>query len=85
MRGCISIIELLKFTIFCPFWASLGEALFEKSCDQDAIRRTKTHNCIGREKFQGDAAGGSKLIEQTLQASKSSSFTIGGTARKYFH
>ena len=33
----------------------------------DAIKRTKTHNCVGTEKFQGDAAGGSKLIEQTLR------------------
>ena len=37
---------------------------------QDTIRRTKTHNCVGTEKFQGDAAGGSKLIEQTLLESE---------------
>ena len=50
MRGSISIIEWLPFRFF---WASLG-----KVCHRDAIERTKTHNCVGIEKFQGDPAGG---------------------------
>ena len=45
MRGSISITEWLQFRFF---WASLGEA-----CHCDAIERTKTHKCIGIEKFQG--------------------------------
>ena len=65
MRGCVSIIELLQFTIVSSCWASLGKALIQKACHQDVIKRTKIHNCVGTEKFQGDAAGGSKLIEQT--------------------
>ena len=67
MRGCISIIELLQFTIVSSFWASSGEALILQVCHEDTIKRTKTHNCVAIEKFQGDAAGGSKLIEQALR------------------
>ena len=51
MRGCISTIELLQFTIVRSFWASLGEALFWEACHQDAIKLKKTHNCVGTEKF----------------------------------
>ena len=43
------------------------QALFQKACHQGEIKRTKTHNCVETEKFQRDAAGGSKLIEQTLK------------------
>ena len=50
-HGCISITELLQFTIVGSFWASLGKALFQKECHQDAIKRRKTHNCFGTYKF----------------------------------
>ena len=60
--GCISIIELLQFSIVRSFWASLGKALFEKACHQAAIKKRKSHNCVRTDK----SAGGSKLIEQTL-------------------
>ena len=66
MWGSISISELLQFTTIRSFRASLGEALFQNACHQDPIKQTNTHNCVGIEKFQGDTAGGSKLIEQTL-------------------
>ena len=64
-RGCILIVKLLQFTIVRSLWASLGEATIWKACHKDAITRTKTHNCVGTEKFQGDAVGRSKLTEQT--------------------
>ena len=64
--GCISVIELLQFTIVPSLWASLGQALFQKACHQDAIKRRKTHNYVGTEIFYGDISGGSKLIKQTL-------------------
>ena len=66
MYGNISIIELLQFITIRSFSESLGKALFLNACHQDAIKQTNTHNCVGIEKFQGDTAGGSKLIEQTL-------------------
>ena len=50
-RGCISIIELLQFTIICSFWASLDQALFQKACYQDTIKRRKIHNCFGTDNF----------------------------------
>ena len=50
-RGCISIIKLPQFTVVPSFWASLGEALFQKACHQDAIKRRKTHNCVGKKIF----------------------------------
>ena len=50
-HGCISIIEFLQFTIVRSFLASLGKALFQKVCHQDVIKRKKTHNCVGKDKF----------------------------------
>ena len=47
-----TIIKLLQFAIVPSLQASLGEALFQKTCHQDAIERRKTHNCVGTEKLQ---------------------------------
>ena len=44
----------------------LGQALFIRSCREDVIFTRKSHNCAGTAFVQGDSAGGSKLIEQTL-------------------
>ena len=45
---------------------SISRISAEKHYDQDMMNsENSTHNCVGTEKFQGDAAGGSKLIEQT--------------------
>ena len=49
---------LLSFTL----WAILGI----RSCQEDLILTRKSHNCSGIAFIQGDSAGGSKLIEQTL-------------------
>ena len=41
---------------FGQFWASI----------EDLISTRKSHNCAGIALIQGDSAGGSKLVEQTL-------------------
>ena len=52
--------------VFYPL-GNFGQALCIRSCHEDLILTRKSHNC-GRIAFiQGDSAGGSKLIEQTLQ------------------
>ena len=43
-----------------------GQALLIRSCHEDVILTRKSHNCAGTAFVQGDSAGGSKLIEQTL-------------------
>ena len=45
-----------------------GQALCIKSCREDLILTRKSHNCAGIAFIQGDSAGGSKLIEQTLRS-----------------
>ena len=42
------------------------QALCIRSCHEDLILTRKSHNCSGIAFIQGDSAGGSKLIEQTL-------------------
>ena len=37
-----------------------------RSCHEDVILTREEHNCTGTAFVQGDSAGGSKLIEQTL-------------------
>ena len=53
----------LSFTLLGNF----GKALCIRSWYQDLILTRKSHNCAGIAFIQGDSAGGSKLIEQTLQ------------------
>ena len=57
---------MVTISYFAFLLASLGKALYQKACHQDAIKRRKTHNCVGTDKFLGGAAGRSKLIEQIL-------------------
>ena len=50
--------------VFYPL-GNFGQALCIKS-SEDLILTRKSHNCAGIVFIQGDYAGGSKLIEQTL-------------------
>ena len=45
---------------------NFGRALCIRSCHEDLLLTRKSHNCAGIAFIQGDSAGGSKLIEQTL-------------------
>ena len=45
---------------------NFGQALCIRSCHEDLILTRKTHNCSGIAFIQGDSAGGSKLIEQSI-------------------
>ena len=69
----ISILfPLNRFTwglnqIVCYLSGDLGQALFIRSCHEDAFFTRKSHNCAETAFAQGDSAGGSKLTEQTLQ------------------
>ena len=51
--------------VFYPL-GNFGQALCIRSCHEDLIVTRKSHNCSGIAFIQGDSAGGSKLIEQTL-------------------
>ena len=44
-----------------------GQALCIRSCHEDLILTRKSHNCSGIVFIQGESAGGSKLIEQTIR------------------
>ena len=65
-RGCISIIELLQFTIVRFLWAALGKACFRKRAIEMRLSEQRVVIALGQKKFRGDAVGRSKLIEQTL-------------------
>ena len=52
-------------TVFYPL-GNFGQALCIRSCHEDLILTRKSHNCSGIAFIQGDSAGGSKLIEQTI-------------------
>ena len=54
--------------VFYPL-GNFGQALCIRLCHEDLILTRKSHNCAGIAFIQGDSAGGSKLIEQTLQRS----------------
>ena len=45
---------------------NFGQALCIRSCHEGLILTRKSHNCFGIAFIQGDSAGGSKLIEQTI-------------------
>ena len=51
--------------VFYPL-GNFGQALCIRSCHEDLILTRKSHNCSGIAFIQGDSAGGSKLIEQTI-------------------
>ena len=43
------------------------QPLFIRSCHKDVILARKNHDCVGIVFAQGDSAGGSKLVGQTLR------------------
>ena len=51
--------------VFYPL-GNFGQALCIRSCHEDLILTRKSHNCSGIAFIQGESAGGSKLIEQTI-------------------
>ena len=53
--------------VFYPL-GNFGHALCIRSCHEDLILTRKSHNCSGIAFIQGDSAGGSKLIEQTIKS-----------------
>ena len=53
--------------VFYPL-EKFGQVLCIRSCNEDLILTRKSHNCSGIAFIQGDSAGGSKLIEQTLKS-----------------
>ena len=59
-------------TVFYPL-GNFRQALCIRSCHEDLVLTRKSHNCphncAGIAFIQGDSAGGSKLIEQTLHIS----------------
>ena len=52
------------------FFGDLGQALLERSYLEDVILARNSNNYVRAAFIQGDSAGGSKLIEQTLQSAK---------------
>ena len=53
--------------VFYPL-GNFGQALCIRSCHKDLILKRKSHDCSGIAFIQGDSAGGSKLIEETLRS-----------------
>ena len=62
----LKIANCFNLTIVFYPLGNFGQALCIKSCHEDLILTRKSHNCGGIAFIQGDSAGGSKLIEQTL-------------------
>ena len=52
--------------VFYPL-GNFGQALSIRSCHEDLILKRKGRNCAGIAFIQGDSAGNSKFIEQTLR------------------
>ena len=61
----LELASCSNLTIVYPL-GNFGQALCFRSCHEDLISKRKSHNCAGIAFIQEDAAGGSKLIEQTL-------------------
>ena len=51
--------------VFLPL-GNFGQALCIRSCHEELILERNSHNCTGIAFIEGDSAGGSKVIEQTL-------------------
>ena len=62
----LKIADCSNLTIVFYPLGNFGQALCVRSCHEDLILTRKSHNCSGIAFIQGDSAGGSKLIEQTL-------------------
>ena len=63
----LEIANLSNLTIVFYPLGIFGQVLCIRSCHKDLILTRKSHNYAGIAFIQGDSAGGSKLIEQTLQ------------------
>ena len=64
--GHLEIANCSNLTIVFDPLGNSGQALCIRSCHEDLILTRKSYNCAGIAFIQGDSAGGSKLIEQTL-------------------
>ena len=62
----LEIANCSDLTIVFYLLGNFGQALLIRSCHEDVILTRKSHNWTGIAFIQGDSAGGSKLIEQTL-------------------
>ena len=62
----LEIANCSNLTIVFYTLGNFGQALCIRSCHEDLIMTRKSHNCAGITFIQGDSAGGSKLIEQTI-------------------
>ena len=62
----LKIANCSNLTIVFHPSGNFGQALCIRSCHEDLILTRKSHNCSGIAFIQGDSAGGSKLIEQTI-------------------
>ena len=62
----LKIANCFNLTIVFYPLGNFGQALLVRSCHEDVILTRKSHNCSGIAFIQGDSAGGSKLIEQTI-------------------
>ena len=69
-------LNCCNLLLFVPFGQAQAKLCFKKACHQDAIKRRKTHNCVGTENVLGEAAGGSKQIEQTLHSMQLMTITM---------
>ena len=67
----LKITNCSDLTIVFYSLGKFGQALWIRSCHEDVILTRKSHNCAGITFIQGDSAGGSKLIEQTLKSVQS--------------
>ena len=63
----LEIANCYNFTIVLYLLGNFGQAMCIRSCHEDLVLTRKSHNCAGIAFIQGDSAGGSKVIEQTLQ------------------
>ena len=62
----LEIVNYCTLGIVYYLLGDLGQALFIRSCHENVILARKMGNWAGTAFSQGDSAGGSKLIEQSL-------------------
>ena len=62
----LEIANCSNLTIVFYLLGNFGQGLCIRSCHEDVILTRKSHNWSWIAFIQGESAGGSKLIEQTL-------------------
>ena len=62
----LKIANCSNLTIAFYHLGNFGQALCIRSCHKDLILTRRSNNCFGIAFIQGDSAGGSKFIEQTI-------------------